>query len=123
MVSSHIAKKQAEEEESRSQGAAFKAPTSTPTEKPVFKSSAPAFGRSSVAHSAPRNFGGVGVSGGTAAAGGAAAIAGAALAVASAVNDEPEEEAGEEVDQAPEEEAAVSSLIVLRHEMSLCLIF
>lgn len=65
-----LAKKQQEEEEAKSRSAAFISPT-TPVAKPVFKSSAPAFGRSAVSQSSPRNFGAgaaVGAVGATAAA-------------------------------------------------------
>ena len=69
-----LAKKQAEEEEAKSRSAAFTPTVSTPVTKPVFKSSAPAFGRSTVSHSTPRNFGALG----------AAASVGAAVGVGAA---------------------------------------
>lgn len=62
-----LAKKQAEEEQSQSRNASF-TPVAAPVAKPEFKSSAPAFGRAAVTHSAPRNFGALG---GVAAAGAA----------------------------------------------------
>jgi len=68
-----LAKKQQEEEESRSRGATF-VPPASPASKPVFKSSAPAFGRAAVSQNTPRNFGAVGASIG------AGAVAGATVA-------------------------------------------
>ena len=78
-----LAKKQVEEEEARSRSAAFVPSVATPTANPVFKSSAPAFGRSAVTPSAPRNFGAIG-----AAAGGGVAI-GATAAAFSATSTPP----------------------------------
>ena len=70
-----LAKKQVEEEEARSRSAAFVPSVATPTANPVFKSSAPAFGRSAVTPSAPRNFGAIGAAAGAGVAIGATAAA------------------------------------------------
>ena len=68
-----LAKKKAEEEEARSRSASSVAPAAGPISKPVLKSSAPAFGRATVAPSGPRNFGAVGAAAGVGAAVGATA--------------------------------------------------
>lgn len=52
-----LAKKHAEDEEARSRSAGFVPPAAA--SKPVFKSTAPSFGKASVSQSTPRNFGAV----------------------------------------------------------------
>jgi drebrin-like protein len=66
-----LAKKRAEEEEAESRSAST-VPSVSPISKPVFKSSAPTFGRA-VPPSAPRNFGAVGAAAGVGAVAGATA--------------------------------------------------
>jgi hypothetical protein len=55
-----LAKKREEEEEAKSRGASTVPSAASPISKPVFKSSAPTFGRATAAQGAPRNFGMVG---------------------------------------------------------------
>lgn len=89
-----LAKKQQQEEEARSRAAGFNVQdTPTPISKPVFKSSAPAFGRATAPTAPPRNFGAVG----TAAAVGAGVAVGAGAAVAASSFEEPEPEPEVEV--------------------------
>lgn len=55
-----LAKKQAEEEEAKSRAAGFKPPAAAEeASKPVFKSTAPSFGKASIQPNKPRNFGAV----------------------------------------------------------------
>jgi hypothetical protein len=76
-----LAKKQQGEEEARSRSAAYVTPAASPVSKPVFQSSAPAFGRATVSRGAPKNFGVLPSAGGLVAAAGATAAVGAAAAV------------------------------------------
>jgi len=76
-----LAKKQQGEEEARSRSAAYVAPAASPVSKPVFQSSAPAFGRATVSRGAPKNFGGLPSAGGVVASAGTTAAVGAAAAV------------------------------------------
>lgn len=71
------AKKQAAEEEARSRSSGFVQSAVSPTSKPTFTSSAPAFGRATAAKSAPRNFGALPVAAGVGAATGVGVAAGA----------------------------------------------
>jgi drebrin-like protein len=72
-----LAKKQAAEEEAASRSAGFVQPVVSPTAKPTFTSSAPAFGRATAAKSAPRNFGAVPAAAGIGMAAGVGVAAGA----------------------------------------------
>lgn len=76
-----LAKEQAEQDEAKSRNSGFVAPAASPISKPVFTSSAPAFGRATGSQSAPRNFGALGV------AAGVGAVAGGTAVVASKYSD------------------------------------
>jgi drebrin-like protein len=69
-----LAKKQMEEDEAKSRSASNAVPPASPISKPVFKSSAPTFGRATAPQSSFRNFGAVG----------AAAVAGAVVGATAA---------------------------------------
>ena len=86
-----LAKKQAEEEDTRSRSASYVSPALAPGVSKTFTSSAPTFGRAAVSKATPRNFGAVG-----------AVAAGAAVGVGSSLfTQSTSDSAGFEVEEQP----------------------
>lgn len=120
-----LAKKQAEEDEAKSRSSGFVAPTASPIPKPVFTSSAPAFGRATGPQSTPRNFGAVGVAAGVSTAAGATVIASqysdniasakAAVQEAAWGRDEEEEQSQQEEEEEPAAPVSSTDAVVCTH--------